>query len=52
MKIGGRYEPHDIAARHWHRLVPDSAVARRAIDKTLADMARRTMETPGGSKQS
>ncbi len=39
MKIGGKYEPHDVYLRHWHRLVPDTAVARNAMDKSLADMA-------------
>ena len=44
MKIGGKYAPGDIHLRHWHRLVADSAVARKAIEKSLVDMAKRTLD--------
>ena len=44
MKIGGKYEPDDVYLRHWHRLVPDTAVARNVIEKTLSDMATRTLD--------
>lgn len=44
MKIGGKYDPDDVYPRHWHRLVPDSASARNEMDKTLADMATRTLD--------
>jgi serine/threonine-protein kinase HipA len=44
MKIGGKYEPHEVHLRHWHRLVPDTAVARNAIEKNLADMAAKTLD--------
>jgi serine/threonine-protein kinase HipA len=40
MKIGGEYDPEKIFRRHWHRLVADTAGARKAIDKDLNDMAR------------
>ena len=43
MKIGGKYEPHDVHLRHWHRLVPDSATARKAMEKSLSDLARKTL---------
>lgn len=44
MKIGGKYEPNEVYLRHWYRLVPDTAVARKAIEKSLADMATTTLE--------
>jgi serine/threonine-protein kinase HipA len=44
MKIGGKYEPDDVYLRHWHRLVPDTAVARNSIEKTLGDMAEKTLD--------
>ncbi len=43
MKIGSKYEPHDVHLRHWHRLVFDSATARKAMEKTLAAIARKTL---------
>jgi serine/threonine-protein kinase HipA len=43
MKIDGKYEPHDVHLRHWQRLVPDSATARKALEKSLSDMARKTL---------
>ncbi len=39
MKIGGEYEPENIFKRHWYRLVPDTSVARRSIDKDLVRLA-------------
>jgi hypothetical protein len=33
MKIGGKYEPDEVYLRHWHRLVPDTAGARNAVEK-------------------
>ena len=39
MKIGGEYDPEKIFQRHWHRLVADTAVARKAMDKELNNMA-------------
>ncbi|MDD3371680.1 MAG: type II toxin-antitoxin system HipA family toxin [Alphaproteobacteria bacterium] len=39
MKIGGEYDPEKIFRRHWHRLVVDTAGARKALDKELNDMA-------------
>ena len=42
MKIGGKYGPEDVYRRHWHRLVPDTATARRDLDKTLDRLAEDT----------
>ncbi|MER2519712.1 MAG: type II toxin-antitoxin system HipA family toxin [Bdellovibrionales bacterium] len=39
MKIGGTYDPDLIFRRHWHRLVADTAVARRSMERNLNDMA-------------
>ena len=44
MKIGGRYDPGEVYLRHWHRLVPDTAVARKGIEKSLADMATTALD--------
>ncbi len=44
MKIGGRYQPEDVLRRHWHRLVPDTATARKAFDGDLKRMAEKTLE--------
>lgn len=40
MKIGGEYDPEKIFRRHWHRLVADTAAARKVLDKDLNDIAR------------
>ena len=44
MKIGGKYEPDEVYLRHWHRLVPDTAGARNAVEKNLAEMAETTLD--------
>ena len=44
MKIGGKYKPDDIFLRHWHRLVPDTATARKNLEKQLGDMVRNCKE--------
>jgi hypothetical protein len=44
MKIGGKYDPDDVYLRHWHRLVPDTAGAKNALEKTLSDLAGRTLD--------
>ncbi len=44
MKIGGKYAPEDVHLRHWHRLVADSAVARKAMEKSLSRLAGKTLD--------
>lgn len=44
MKIGGRYKPYEVCLRHWHRIVPDTAVARSNIEKQLKQMAEECIE--------
>jgi len=44
MKIGGKYDPDDIYLRHWHRLVPDTAGTRNALEKNLTEMAATTLD--------
>lgn len=44
MKISGKYDPDDVRLRHWHRLMPDTAGARNALEKKLADMAARILD--------
>ena len=44
MKIGKKYNPEKIFPRDWHRLVPDTAVARRNIEELLLTTARSCLE--------
>lgn len=39
MKIGGKYEPFDVLARHWHRIVPDNIVAKNSLNKELLNLS-------------
>jgi serine/threonine-protein kinase HipA len=39
MKIGGKYEPFDVLARHWHRIVPDNYLAKNSLNKVLLKMS-------------
>ena len=43
MKIGGKYDPHEVYLRHWCRLVPETKVAQAALKKQLTSMAARTI---------
>jgi serine/threonine-protein kinase HipA len=40
MKIGGEYDPEKIFRRHWHRIVEDTAMARKVMDKSLEETAK------------
>ncbi len=40
MKIGGKYKPDDVFLRHWYKLVPDTAAARKNLEKQLIDMSK------------
>ncbi|MFI4957323.1 MAG: type II toxin-antitoxin system HipA family toxin [Gammaproteobacteria bacterium] len=44
MKIGGKYIPDDVLLRHWHRIVPDTTVAQKNIEKQLLAMANDCVE--------
>lgn len=44
MKIGGEYNPEKMFRRHWHRLVPDTATARKALDREIGEMATAIQE--------
>jgi len=44
MRIGGKYLPDQVFLRHWHRLVVDTAGAKRAMEKTLAEAAKKTID--------
>jgi len=35
MKIGGKYNPNHVYLRHWTKLVPDTALAQKALKKEL-----------------
>ena len=39
MKIGGKYEPDMVHLRHWQKIVPDTIVAKRNLEKSLIDNA-------------
>lgn len=44
MKIGGQYETDTLCLRHWQQLVPDTALARKALQKDLSRLATTTQE--------
>jgi len=44
MKIGGKYEPNEVLLRHWHRLVPDTTVAKKNLEKQLFQIANICFE--------
>lgn len=44
MKIGSKYDPYAVMLRHWHRLVPDTAVARHDLNKELIKMSDACLE--------
>lgn len=44
MKIGGKNDPEKLFIRHWHRLVPDTAVARKNLEKTLSNMSTTVLK--------
>ena len=41
MKIGEKYKPGDVFSRHWQKLVPDSAAAKRNLTKVLTEMCEK-----------
>ncbi len=41
MKIGGKYKPDDVFLRHWHRLIPDTAAAKKNLEKQLINISRK-----------
>ena len=44
MKIVGQYDADTLCLRHWHQLVPDTALARKALQKDLLLLATATQE--------
>ena len=44
MRIGKKYDPEKIFPRDWHKLVPDTAVARKNLDELLVSTARSCLE--------
>ena len=44
MKIGGKYKPDDVFLRHWHRIVPDTAAAKRNLEKQMQETAKAALE--------
>lgn len=44
MKIGGQYDPMAVLLRYWHRLVPDTAAAKKAFTKELVKMSKECLE--------
>ena len=41
MKIGGHYIPKNVILRHWHKIVPETAAAKKNIDRLLQKMAAK-----------
>ncbi|MBX9805418.1 MAG: type II toxin-antitoxin system HipA family toxin [Alphaproteobacteria bacterium] len=44
MKIGGKYDPEVVLLRHWQRIVPDTTVAKRALNKDLMKISKDCLE--------
>ncbi|MGV8947947.1 MAG: HipA domain-containing protein [Candidatus Paracaedibacter sp.] len=44
MKIGGKYTPDDVFLRHWYRIIPDTALARRSLNKDIIKMSKDCLE--------
>lgn len=44
MKIGGKYDPDDVLLRHWYRIIPDTAPAKRTLNKDLIKMSKDCVE--------
>jgi serine/threonine-protein kinase HipA len=44
MKIGGQYDPMSVLLRYWHCLVPDTAAAKKALNKELIKMAKECLD--------
>lgn len=44
MKIGGKYDPEDVLLRHWHRLVPDTELAKKELEKQLHQLSKQCLE--------
>ena len=52
MKIGKKYNPEKIFPSDWHKLVPDTAVARKNLDELLVSTARSCLENAPTLKSS
>ena len=52
MKIGRKYDPEKIFPRDWHKLVPDTAVARKNLEELLVTTARSCLENAPALKSS
>ena len=52
MKIGKKYDPEKIFPRDWHKLVPDTAVARKNLEELLVSTARSCLENASALKSS
>jgi serine/threonine-protein kinase HipA len=44
MKIGEQYDPEFVSLRHWHRVIPDTATSKKALNNDLTRMARDCLE--------
>ena len=40
MKIGGKYKYREVLPRHWHRIVPDTVVARERLEQQIKDISK------------
>lgn len=44
MKIGKKYKFDEVHMRHWERLVPDTSGAKKAFQKQLMQLSKKTLE--------
>ena len=52
MYIGGRKNPNEVLLRHWHRLVPNTKLAQRNLEKRLLKLAKETPQKAEALKES
>ncbi len=40
MKIGGNYDPERVYRRHWYRIIPNTTLAKKSIEKLLKSQSQ------------
>lgn len=51
MKIGSKYDPNNVFLRHWQRIVPNTELAKKNIEKQLHILAEQTLNHAIGLKE-
>lgn len=51
MRIGKEYLPDKIFLRHWHKIIPDTSTAKKALAKELQQMSNNSVKKSQELKQ-